>query len=132
MATPIEIVKGTYAAYRRQDIPAVLAVLSPDVRWKMVGQPRHIRYAGERNSLADIANVFEHMAADDDIKRFDDIEIIEAANGKDITVLGIVEGVVRQTGKTYTLEWAHVFTVENEKITRWIGFYDTAVRLECS
>ncbi|MGO4308021.1 nuclear transport factor 2 family protein [Cupriavidus sp. RAF12] len=132
MATPKEIVQGTYDAYRRQDIQAVLDVLSPDVSWKMVGQTRHIRYAGERTSLADIANVFEHMAADDDIKRFEDIEIIEAANGKDITVLGVVEGVVRQTGKPYTLEWAHVFTVENEKITRWIGFYDTAVRLECS
>ena len=126
MATPKEIAEITYKAYQAGDVDTIMKHLAPAVDWELVGPQSHMRYAGPRTSHADIRQVFAHMAADDDIQRFEPIEYIEA--GDKLVVLGIVKGTARATGKAYETQWAPVFTYKDDKITRWRGFYDTAAR----
>jgi uncharacterized protein len=32
------------------------------------------------------------------------------------------------TNKEFSTKWKHVFTVKNDKVTRWRGFFNTAAR----
>ena len=64
----------------------------------------------------------------DDIHAFEPREFIEA--GEDVTVLGRESSTARDTQKPFETEWEHVFTVQDGKITRWRGFFNTAARYE--
>jgi ketosteroid isomerase-like protein len=37
MSTPLTLVQTAYAAFGRGDIPGLLSVLAPDVRWEFTG-----------------------------------------------------------------------------------------------
>jgi uncharacterized protein len=50
------------------------------------------------------------------------------STGEHVVVLGWEKTTALDTKKIYESEWAHVFTVRNEKIIRWRGFFDTAAR----
>ncbi|WP_376915758.1 nuclear transport factor 2 family protein [Paraburkholderia sp. OAS925] len=55
---------------------------------------------------------------------FEPLEFI--ASGDRVVVLGMQRWHVHTTGSTYEDEWAHVFTVENGKITKFTEYHDTA------
>jgi ketosteroid isomerase-like protein len=62
----------------------------------------------------------------DDIHSFEPREFIEA--GEHVRVLGWEKSTALDTGKSFESEWVHVFTVKNDKVTRWRGFFNTAAR----
>lgn len=41
-------------------------------------------------------------------------------------MLGFERATALDTGKDFESQWVHVFTVNNNKITRWRGFLNTA------
>jgi ketosteroid isomerase-like protein len=43
-----------------------------------------------------------------------------------VVVLGAQRWKVKSTGITYEDEWAHVFTIENGRITKFQEYHDTA------
>jgi uncharacterized protein len=123
--SPLGVVKLTYAAFGRGDIPAVLNLIAEQVDWQEVC-PASLPYSGLRRNRAEVANFFSEMAQTEEVKAFEPREFIVA--GENVTVLGYTEGYARDTKKEYRSEWAHVFTVQNGKIIRWRGFLDTAAR----
>lgn len=126
MPSPREVAQATYDAYRKGDIDTVMGFMAEKVDWKLVGPPKLMRYAGQRETHAEIRKVFDQMAEDDTIQVFQEREFIEA--GDELVVLGFVKGSTVPGGKHFETEWVHVFTIRDGKITRWRGFYDTAAR----
>lgn len=45
-------------------------------------------------------------------------------SGDKLFVLGHAEGKVQPSGRTFSTDWVHVFTVRNGKIAGWRGFMD--------
>lgn len=125
MATPTDIVQQAYAAFGRGDIPAIVACIAADVDWELVGPP-HLAYAGRRTTRDGVADFFRAIPQSDQIHAFEPREFIEA--GEHVTVLGWERTTALETGHTFTSEWVHLFTVKNNVVTRWRGFYDTAAR----
>jgi ketosteroid isomerase-like protein len=125
MGESAAIVQQIYAAFGRQDVPAILNLTAEDVDFEFVGSPG-LGYAGNRRSQAEVAEFFAGVARLDDIHVFEPREFIEADGN--VTVLGWEKSTARDTGEDYETEWAHVFTVKDGKVTRWRGFFNTAAR----
>jgi uncharacterized protein len=123
--SPLSVVKQSYAAFGRGDIPAIVDLIADQVDWQDVC-PASEPYSGLRRNPAEVAKFFSESAQVDEIKKFEPREFIVA--GENVTVLGYMEGYARDTKQEFRTDFVHVFTVRNGKITRWRGFLNTAAR----
>src|ERR1700741_3392917 len=120
MSAALNIVKQAYAAFGRQDIPALLELVSDEVDWECVA-PASLPYAGKRTTRAEVADFFSALPKADAIHAFEPREFIDA--GEHVVVLGWEKTTALDTNKTFETEWVHVFTVTNGKVARWRGFF---------
>jgi uncharacterized protein len=127
MSTPLTIVQQAYEAFGRQDIPALMELVVNEVDWECVA-PAGLPYARRRRNRAEVAEFFAEIPKADDIHAFEPREFIEA--GEHVIVLGWERTTALDTNKLFETEWSHVFTVRNNKITRWRGFFNTAARYD--
>jgi uncharacterized protein len=125
MGAALEIIQQAYAAFGRQDIPALLELVADEVDWECVA-PSSLPYAGKRKTRAEVADFFSALPQADDIHVFEPREFIEA--DEHVVVLGWEKSTALSTNKDFETEWVHVFTVRKDKIVRWRGFFDTAAR----
>lgn len=125
MGTSATIVRKAYEAFGRKDVPAILELIADDVDWEFVGSAS-LPYAGCRRNRNEVRDFFAAIPRTDDIHAFEPREFIEA--GDHVTVLGWESATALDTGKQFESEWVHVFTVRSGKVTRWRGFFNTAVR----
>ncbi len=125
MASPTEIVQQAYAAFGRGDIPGIVEFVAAEVDWELAGPPT-LAYGGRRSTREAVADFFRDIPKSDQILAFEPREFIEA--GEHVTVLGWERTTALETGHTFESEWVHVFTVKNNVVTRWRGFYNTAAR----
>ena len=123
--SPLSVVKQSYAAFGRGDIPAIVNLVADQVDWEDVC-PASLPYSGLRRNPAEVAKFFSESAQVDEIKTFEPREFVVA--GENVTVLGHIEGYARDTKQEFRTDFVHVFTVRNGKITRWRGFINTAAR----
>ena len=123
--SPLGVVKQSYGAFGRGDIPAIVNLVADQVDWQDVCSAS-LPYAGLRRNPAEVAKFFSQSAQVDEIKTFEPREFIVA--GENVTVLGYIEGYARDTKQEFRTDFVHVFTVQNGKITRWRGFLNTAAR----
>lgn len=125
MSTPTEIVQKIYTAFGNGNIAAIVACVADTVDWEFAG-PHTLAYAGRRRNPGEVAAFFAAIAQADQIHQFEPREFIAA--GEHVTVLGWEQTTARDTGREFSTEWVHVFTVKDDKVTRWRGFYNTAAR----
>lgn len=125
MGAATNVVQQVYGAFGRKDVPAILNSVAEDVDWEFVGSP-NLSYAGPRRNRKEVEDFFADVSRMDDVHAFEPREFIEA--GEHVTVLGWEKSTALETGKPFETEWVHVFTVKNDKITRWRGFFNTAAR----
>jgi uncharacterized protein len=122
----VEVVKSTYEAFGRGDVPAVLGGMADDIEWyEADGMP----YGGlHRGPEAVAQNVFGPIT--EDIADFAVRPEEFIVSGDSIAVVARYTGSGKSTGKKLDLPAVHVFDVRNGKITRFRQFIDTAKYLE--
>lgn len=112
-----QIVRAGYDAFQRGDIDALLSLLAENVEW-ISPTFGHIRgREAVRGYHAYLNRIFEY-------DRFDAEKFV--AQNDAVVVLGAERVRQRETGRAAEYRWAHVFTVENGKITRLQIYADTA------
>ncbi len=118
-----EIAQGLYAAFGRGDIPAVLATLSPDVRWtEAEGGP----YGGVSvGPDAVLRNVFMRLGGEWD--GYSAVPRQFVAEGDTVVALGDYSGTYKATGKSFKAPFAHVWTFRDGKAISFHQYTDTAV-----
>jgi uncharacterized protein len=117
--SPLGVVKQTYPAFGRGDIPAILNLIADQVDWQEVCRAS-LPYSGLRRNRAEVASFFSDPAQAEEVKAFEPREFIVA--GENVTVLGYTEGCARETKKDYRSEWAHVFTCKTAKSPVGVAF----------
>ena len=122
----VEVVKGTYEAFGRGDVPAVLGAMADDIEWyEAEGMP----YGGlHRGPEAVAQNVFGPLI--DDVPDFALRPEEFFVSGDTVAAVVRYTGTGKSTGKELDLQVAHVFDVRDGKITRFRQFADTAKFLE--
>ena len=124
MPTPLELVRGLYAAFAAGDVPAFLSALAPDVHWcEAEGFP-----LADRNPYVGIDAIVQGV-----FTRLGDhwldfrVEPAEyAGSGDVVTMFGRYRATCRSSGKPLDVQVAHTFWIANDKVVRFQQMCDTA------
>lgn len=117
----VDIIKGAYESFAKGDIPAVLDVLDKDVIWtEMEGFPTGGTYVGPERVLN---GVFMPLGTEWENFQAQPEEFLDA--GDRVVVLGHYQGAYKATGKGMRVPFAHVWTVREGKVVKFVQFTDT-------
>ena len=122
MTTPLTLVQNAYAAFGRGDIPALLDLLTPDVRWQFAGDSK-APYTGTAKGHGQVAEWFQGVAQADGIQAFEPREFLEGPDH--VTVLGWERTQALPGGGVFECEWVHVWQVRDGRLARFWGMLDT-------
>jgi uncharacterized protein len=121
MRNNLDIVRDHYAASARGDIQAMMAEVSPEVRWtEMAGFPCAGTWVGPQ---AVIDNVFTVLGAQWNGYRFELERLIDG--GENVIGIGTYHGTFRATGKTMQARVAHVWRLQGARVIAFEQFTDT-------
>ena len=123
----IDLAKKVYDCFSKGDLPGVLSCLSNKIEWIVVG-PTSLPYAGTYNGRAGVEAFFAKLFAVEEILEFHPEKFIDG--GVSVVVTGRERCRTRDTGKEFSVQWAHLFESENGEIVRWKEFIDTAPMVE--
>jgi ketosteroid isomerase-like protein len=117
MSRNLELIKSTY----NLGPAALMPALAPDVVWtEAAGFP----YGGTYTGPDEIAkNVFSRLGSEWENFRPEVEEIHDA--GDTIIATGFYRGIYRQTNRPMEASFAHVFTLKDDKIVRFVQYVDS-------
>jgi ketosteroid isomerase-like protein len=122
----VEVIRGTYEAFGRGDVTAVLGAMADDIEWQEAeGMP----YGGVYHGGEAVAqNVFGPISQDIPDFAVTPEEFI--ASGDAVAVVARYTGTGKATGKKLDLPVVHVWQVRDGKIAQFRQFIDTVKFLE--
>lgn len=114
-----ELLRSTYDAFARGDVPAVLAVFSEDITWQVPGRnPTSGHYTGHDEVLGFFNTLGERSNGTFNLDVHDILD-----NGKD-TVVALVTENAERNGARLASSTVHVWRVENGRLTSFQCFDD--------
>lgn len=120
-----ETMRGAYAAFARGDVPAVLGIMEPDIKWiEAEGGPYGGVFTGPDGVLQ---NVFMKLGTEWDGFAATPHEYI--AHDNTVVVLGEYSGAFRRTGKSLRVPFAHVWRFRDGKVAAFQQHTDTELWL---
>lgn len=119
----LEIVQSGYEKFGSGDVEGLLKLFANDIKWT-VPEIENAPFAGSRQGIEQVGQFFQQLSAAEDITNFEPAEFI--ASDDRVVVLGKSTATVRETGRTYSTDWVHVFRLENGKVTEFAEFFDNA------
>jgi len=124
-----QTVRDVYAAFQRQDLPAILAVVTDDVDWRNDGvASRECPWNGNFSGKDKLPGFFQAVGDSLDIQVFDVKDA--AASGNHVAVHLRIESVVRKNGRRLANDAIHFWTFDTRgKIAGYRHYNDTAAEL---
>ena len=123
MTTNLDLVRGAYAGFATGDIPAVLGLLAPDARWtEAAGFPYAGTYVGPD---AVLQGLFMRIGQD-----WDGFAVLPSGyvtEGHTVVALGEYSGRNKSTGRSFVAPFAHVWTLRDGKVVRFVQHVDTVL-----
>ena len=119
----LEIVQSGYQKFGSGDVEGLLKLFASDIKWT-VPEIENAPFAGSRQGLENVGQFFKQLSGAEDITEFVPNEFI--ASGDRVVVLGKSTATVRETGRTYSTDWVHVFRLRDDKVTEFTDFFDNA------
>jgi len=117
----VELIKNLYQAFAAGDIPAVLQSFNENIEWT---EAEGFPYGGTyRGGTAILENVFVKLATEWNDFKAEPEEFLDA--GEKIVALGNYSGIYETTGKSMNVPFAHVWTLENGKVKKFVQYTDT-------
>lgn len=121
MKTNIDIVRSHYEASAQGDIDAMMADVSPQVRWtEMAGFPCAGTWIGPQ---AVVDNVFAVLGKEWIGYRFELQSLIDG--GDHVIGVGTYHGIYRTTAKAMQARVAHLWTLKDGQVVTFEQFTDT-------
>lgn len=116
-----QIVENLYQSFATGDIPGVLGAFDADIEWT---EAEGFPYGGTyRGANAILENVFMKLGSEWEGFSAVPNEFLDA--GDNIVALGNYGGKYNATGKSMNVPFAHVWTLRDGKIVRFVQYTDT-------
>jgi len=118
VATNTDIIKSGYEAFGRGDIPAVLAMLSPDITWY---SPDTVATGGTFTGHQEVLGFFATLP-----ETFQALEVRPdrfVEQGDTVVVLGRQVG--RGQAADFDVPFAHAWTLRDGRATSFFEYFDT-------
>ena len=122
MPSNIELVQKIYAAIGRGDIDAVVAMMTDDVEIYVPG-PDVIPFTGTFLGADGVVEFFRSIGANADVVAFQPAEFV--VDDDHVVVLGSENLTAKSTGRSWSTEWAMVWTIADGKVSRLREFHQT-------
>jgi ketosteroid isomerase-like protein len=121
----VTLLKSLYGAFGKGDIPAVLGLMSPDIKW-YEAESNPYRPSGEPwvGPEAVLNNLFMRMGAEWEGFTIHTRSFYGA--GDSVIVEARYSGTYKPTGKSIDVQVCHVWDVKDGKVTRFQQYVDTA------
>lgn len=107
----LQIVRQGYADFLSGNIPGVLERFADEFEFSTPGAPE-VPYAGTHRTREELAGFFQKISETVDISLFEPREYL--VDGDRIVALGHYEGRVKQSGKSFSTDWAMIWTVRDD------------------
>jgi ketosteroid isomerase-like protein len=121
----ITIVQKAYDAFGKGNIPAVIALLTPDIFWESIGNPADFPALGPKHGTAAVEEQFRTLGTLLSFQSFAPQQFF-AAGPDTVFVLGHYDRTVIKTGRKADSDFVHVFVIRDGKIASYREFQDTA------
>ncbi len=116
-----QIIETLYQAFATGNIPGVLGAFADDIEWT---EAEGFPYGGTyRGANAILENVFMKLGGEWEGFSAVPNEILDA--GEHIVALGTYGGKYKKTGKSMSVPFAHVWTLRDGKIVKFVQYTDT-------
>ena len=122
MHDALTLIQDAYGCFGRGDIPALLALTTPDIDWQFHGD-RGAGYTGRASGHAQVGEWFGEVARLDDIQSFEPREFL--AGPDHVTGIGHERTIARATGRMFETPWVHVFRLRDGLVAGFTGFFDS-------
>lgn len=117
----LQTVRALYGAFARRDQDAIRAIFATDIEWnQMDGFPRGGRHVGADEIFRNVFQGFREEWVD-----WQAVVTDYADAGERIIAFGHYAGTFQQTGRPVRAEFAHVYTLREGRITRFVQYTDT-------
>ncbi len=117
----VELIKSLYQAFAQGDVPTVLQSFDENIEWT---EAEGFPYGGTyRGGEAVLQNVFMKFATEWQNFKAEPNEFLDA--GERIVALGNYSGIFNKSGKSMSAPFAHVWTLVNGKVTKFVQYADT-------
>ena len=121
--TSTSLIESLYASFLDGDLDAILEIVSDEAELIVYG-PAELPFTGRFRGQSGTRQFLETLrVTQDDINAEISERIVQ---GNNVVIIGSYSAKIKATGKTISTPIAHVWTVENGKITRFLDFFDTA------
>ena len=121
----VTIIKAAYEAFANGDVPAVLGVMDPQIKWhEAEGNP--YMPSGEAFIGPDtvLNNLFARLATEWDGFEVHPNQFYDA--GQTVVVEGRYTGTYKATGKSQDTQMCHIWHFNEGKVTKFQQYVDTA------
>lgn len=117
----VELIRNLYSAFAQGDVPAVLGAMDAGIEWtEAEGFPYGGTYTGAN---AILENVFMKLGSEWEGFSAVPGEFLDA--GDNIVALGNYSGKYNTSGKNMKVPFAHVWTLRDGKIVKFVQYTDT-------
>lgn len=124
----VQTVRKAYDAFARGDIATLMEMVHEDVEWETPGDSKIIPHAGKRRGRDAVKEFFMLVGENEEVQKFEAHEFF--AQGDRVAATATYAGRVRSTGKPFSCEIAHFFTIRDGKLASFREYYDTAESIE--
>ncbi|MEM7194959.1 MAG: nuclear transport factor 2 family protein [Pseudomonadota bacterium] len=128
MQTPLDIIEAFYAALAARDRDTLISLLKNDIRITYFGQKTQLPWAGEFSGLDGFDTFFTRIRENLEIVSVERDHII--ADSKRVAVQCSGTWRVKHNQKQVSAGMMNVFTVEQNQISRYDIYVDTAAFFE--
>jgi uncharacterized protein len=119
----LAIIDHLYTTFLLGDLEAALDLVSDDTLWIVYG-PAELPFAGEFSGPSGVKQFLEALVT---TQREVKVEISDRiVQGNKALFAGVYSAIITATGKTLSVSFAHIWTVDNGKISKLVDFFDTA------
>lgn len=116
-----ELIEGVYQAFAAGNVPALFAAFAENIEWtEAEGFPYGGTYVGAQ-AIAE--NVFIKLATE--WEGYSAVPEKFVAEGDTVVAIGRYGGKYRETGKSMSVPFVHVWSIAEGKIVRFVQHTDT-------
>lgn len=128
--TNTEIAQALYAYFGEGNLPAILDLLTDDIKWTCPGPKAILPYTGVFHGKEGVTEFFKQISENKDFPKFEAREYV--AEGDKVVALGYWDAISKKTGKPYSGDWAMAFYFRDGKISEHKEYYDSYGEAEAS
>lgn len=120
----VKLVEKAYENIKAGDVEALLNAFAEDSEWELP-EMDNVPFAGLWLGHEGVRKFFARVFELQDVLEFEPREYF--AQREKVVVLGHLTMRLKSTEKEFSSPWAHVWTIRDDKVTRFYEYVDTAI-----